>query len=30
MQRLGWFVLIWLAGVAVVGLVALLIRTALM
>jgi hypothetical protein len=30
LQRLGWFVLLWLAGIAAVGLVALLIRSVLL
>ncbi|MFM9849657.1 MAG: DUF2474 family protein [Hyphomicrobiaceae bacterium] len=29
-RRLGWFVLLWLCGIAAVGLVALLIRSALL
>lgn len=30
MQRLGWFLLLWLCGIAAVGLVALLIRSVLL
>ena len=30
MQRIGWFVLLWLAGIAAVGIVALLIRSVLL
>ena len=30
LQRLGWFVLLWLAGIAAIGLVALLIRSVLL
>ena len=30
LQRLGWFVLLWLCGIAVVGLVAVLIRSVLL
>lgn len=30
LRRLGWFVLLWLCGIAVVGLVAFLIRSVLL
>jgi hypothetical protein len=30
LQRLGWFILLWLCGIAAVGLVALLIRSVLL
>lgn len=30
LQRLGWFALLWLCGIAAVGLVALLIRSVLL
>jgi|SoiMethySBSTD1v2_1073268.scaffolds.fasta_scaffold2368915_2 hypothetical protein len=30
LQRLGWFALLWLCGIAAVGLVALLIRSMLL
>jgi hypothetical protein len=30
LKRLGWFALLWLAGIAAVGLVALLIRSVLL
>ena len=30
LQRIGWFVLLWLAGIAAVGIVAFLIRSVLL
>lgn len=30
LQRIGWFVVLWLAGIAAVGLAALLIRSVLL